>query len=33
MTWSTVDVNDVISKIVSTLRFPMNYLVFGVKQN
>ena len=32
MTWSTVDIYDAISKIVST-RFPMNNLVFGVKQN
>ena len=34
MTWSTVDVNDAISKNgVNTSCFLKNNLVFGVKQN
>ena len=34
MAWSTVDIYDAISKIVSTLHVSsVNNLVFGVKQN
>ena len=31
MTWSTVDIYDAFLKKIT--RFPMNNLVFGVKQN